>query len=50
MNTIIEKKEDNSTNEKKSDKHGNKVSMFETFKEVDKEKIIKDTHFVIVKG
>ena len=41
LNTIRSKKEKNSTIETKYDKNGNKVSMFETVKEVDEEKLIK---------
>ena len=42
MNTILKKKENNSTIETKFDNHDNKVSMYETVKEVYKEKIIKE--------
>ena len=42
LNTILKKKENNSTIETKSDKHDNKASMYETVKEVYKEKIIKE--------
>ena len=41
MNTMRKKKEKNSTVETNFDRHGNTVLMFETFKEVDQEKIIK---------
>ena len=42
MNTIKINKENNYTIETKFDKDGNKVSMFETVKEVYEEKIIKE--------
>ena len=39
LNTIAKKGENNSSVETKFDKHGNKTSMYETVKEVDKFKI-----------
>ena len=42
MNTIKRKIENNSTIGTKLDKHGNKFLMFESFKEVDDDAIIKE--------
>ena len=42
LNKITKNQENNSTIRIKFDKHGNNVSMYETVKEVDKEKIIKE--------
>ena len=42
MHTITKIKENNSTIETKYDKHENKVSMYETLKELDEEIITKE--------
>ena len=42
MRTITKKKRNNSAIEKKFDKHGNKVSIYETVKEVDGKQITKE--------
>ena len=39
---MIKKKENNSTIEKKYYKHGNKVSVYDTVKDVDADKITKE--------
>ena len=42
LNTITKKREDSTNIETKLDKHGNKISMYETVKEVDEEIIMKE--------
>ena len=42
LHSIIKKKENSSTIETKLNKYGNKVSMYETVKEVDEETITKE--------
>ena len=42
LHTITKKKENNSTIDKRYDKHGNNVLMYETVKEIDEETITKE--------
>ena len=42
LNTITKKREDSTTIETELDKHGNKISMYKTVKEVDEEIIIEE--------
>ena len=42
LNTITKKREDSTNIETKLDKHGNKISMYKTVKEVDEEIIIEE--------
>ena len=50
LHTIPKKEENNSTIETNVDKHDNKVSMYETVKEVDEEIFIKGKHYGVDKG
>ena len=42
LNTITKKREDSTNIETELDKHGNKISMYKTVKEVDEEIIIEE--------
>ena len=46
LHTIL-RKENNSTIKLKYDKYGNKVSMFETVKEVDEYKVTKEKNILL---
>ena len=47
LHTFKKKRENNSTIETKFDQYGNKFSIFETVKEVDKKKVTKDNNILL---